>query len=445
VAAGGGVWTELIYQSWAVTDEIDTAIGVTLEGGPTGTDADGTVAVVTLTAGTTEGLTRLIFRPDGTGGYVTALSDLNAQPVWPIKRDSVDIVIDGTPPADFVVTADPLCAKNQTTLNFATTDNLSGVDYYELFVDSSSLGTVASPYTLDLSGYADGAYSVHVTAYDRAGNAKDSPAVSVGVDNAAPVIGAITAEQNGASVLCPAVAVQGTVDIYVEVTDGGCAGLVVPPAVTVDGIGSASYVDVSGDTYHYTVDVLASTANGAHAIRVNAEDTLGNAGADDSAEICVNKNQISGRVELDSFTGAARTVRFVASGGSPASWELSLSFTGGIGSYTLVNVPDGTTALSAKTAWNLREKLTVSLDTQGQATGVDFIGDGVDGWSDATDHYLRGGDLNADNYVNIFDYSVLKINWNTHNAVADISGDGDVQLHDYSILKNSWFKGGDVE
>ena len=63
VAPGGGDWDEMIYQSWAVPGEIDTAIGVK-GSSTTGTQADGTVGVLTLTAKNVEGTTQLVFRPD---------------------------------------------------------------------------------------------------------------------------------------------------------------------------------------------------------------------------------------------------------------------------------------------------------------------------------------------------------------------------------------------
>jgi len=101
VQAGGGVWDELIYNSWdvgaGVAGEIDTAIGVFAQG-HIGTDADGTVARITLTAGENEGETRVVFRPDEGDTKSTFLSDMSGNAVWPYKVDSQTIVIDGTPP-----------------------------------------------------------------------------------------------------------------------------------------------------------------------------------------------------------------------------------------------------------------------------------------------------------------------------------------------------------
>jgi hypothetical protein len=145
-------------------------------------------------------------------------------------------------------------------------------------------------------------------------------------------------------------------------------------------------------------------------------------------------------------------VTFVASGGiTNKTWNLTLTnVSGDTFNYILTDVPAGTAGISAKTMWNLREKLAVTLDIYGQAA-ADFVADGTSGWSDATDHYLRGGDLSAinpllrDNQVQFFDYTVLGNNFFTFNAVADITGDGQVDYDDYFILYLNWFTSGDAE
>lgn len=98
IVPGGGPWEELIYQHFDdVLGDLDAAIGVRLEAGNTGTDADGTVAVLAFTAGE-EGITQLVFREDRLPDFGTMFSDLNACPVFPVKHDSPLIYIDATPP-----------------------------------------------------------------------------------------------------------------------------------------------------------------------------------------------------------------------------------------------------------------------------------------------------------------------------------------------------------
>ena len=435
VQPGGGLWNELIWNQWDTAGDLDVAVGVDLTT-MVGTKADGTVAKFTLTADplAPDGTTEMVFRADVDDIEGTFFADFLAQAVYPgSKIASQTIVIDGTPPADLTLSADPLCTATTTDLTFSATDSPAGIDYYELFVDTVSQGPVTSVHTLDLSGYADGDHDVMIRAYDNAGNSSDSSVVTVTVDKTAPVISNIAADQGGGSVLCgDIIALQGIVDIYVDVVDNGCAALVVPPTVTVAGIAPVTYIGVVGDTYQYEIEVLATTANGSHTITVDAADALGNASSDSSASICVNKNQITGSVELEDFVGSSRAVTFVADAGAK-SWSPTLSFAGSVASFTLTDVPDGTADLSAKANWNLRVKLaTPAVD--GQAT-ADFTGASK----------LRGGDLNGSNSTNILDYAVLKTNWFTTNAVADITGDGKVNLPDFLLLRTNWFQRGDAQ
>ncbi len=87
-------------------------------------------------------------------------------------------------------------------------------------------------------------------------------------------------------------------------------------------------------------------------------------------------------------------------------------------------------------SWSLRERKSAVFDGNGQAT-VDFTGGDK----------LRGGNIDEsqNNSINILDYSTLKVNWATLNAIADINGDGAVQTLDYSIMKTYWFQVGDAE
>jgi hypothetical protein len=453
VPGGGGVWEEMIYQVWdSLAGELDTAIGVELGTSPGGgTDANGTVAIITLTAGTTEGLTKLDFRPDGLGGYATMLSDLNAQPVWPYKRGSQTVCIDGTLPNDFTVTPGTTCTKDNVTLTFSTSDPgvyASGIDYYELFVDSASVGRVTSPYVFNLGTYTDGPHAIVVRAYDRAGNSKDTPAIAVALDTAAPTISSVTATQNGNDVLCPNVAVQGVVDIYVTLAAGGGCAAVQVPTVEVAGITPTTYVDQAGDTYHYQVTVVASTANGAHTLTVTAVDVLGNSVVDSGNEVCVNKSQITGTVEMDTLRDTTyafdRVVVFKATNAAGTvlkAWPtVSVHFVNNpaartaSGTYTLTAVPASTARLSAKTAWSLRRRQALSFDGNDQST-LDF--------TKSAEKDLLGGDLDDSNTAIILDYSILRTYWNSYSATADINGDGQVQLLDYSILKDNWFNVGD--
>jgi hypothetical protein len=277
-------------------------------------------------------------------------------------------------------------------------------------------------------------------------NKQDS--VEVTIDGTGPDVTNLTATQDGNDVLaCANTVIKGTVDVTVDASDS-LAGLEGPPEIQVSGTSgtlTAVYVDDEGPEFGWTIDIDSTTPNGTYTIEITATDLAGNE-TTVSDTFCVNKNEITGQVQLEEFEGATRDVTFVATGGvSSKSWTLSLTFSSSdTTTYSLTEVPDGTTGLSAKTAWTLREKLTVTL-TDGQASGVDFVGDTSSDWDDVTHHYLRGGDLNGTNSINILDYGVLKLNWFNSNAEADINGDGTVQTGDYLILVRNWFTTGDAE
>ena len=457
VEPGGGVWDLVIWDSWrdstGTPGEIDTAIGVDAQGA-VGTDADATICKITLTSKSgVEGVTQMVFQPDVSDVKATFLSDMNANPVWPAKVNSTNIYIDGTAPVVTSFSADPLCTKTTTTLTFAVADadspGKSGVDYVDVYVgDDLVAHDVTSPYVLDMSGYAtETCHAVKLRVYDKAGNYADSNPENVCIDKTAPTISNIRAEQPvGTSVLCGSGnnAVQGVVDIFVDVVDPGCATLVVPPTVEVAGITPVDYVGVVGDTYHYQVTVLPTTGNGSHTITVSAQDSLGNSSSDNSKSVCVDKNQVTGTVSFGTLSSESysvtRDVVFIATdagGGVLKTWTIPVLFTNDTGTqvasgtYKLTLVPAGMVNLSAKNAWTLRKKQACSLDGDGQAS-ANFT--------------LLGGDINNSNTINILDYSLLKIYWLNAKSgweAADVNGNGAVNADDYNIMKLNWFKVGD--
>lgn len=265
-----------------------------------------------------------------------------------------------------------------------------------------------------------------------------SPEITI--DGTPPEISLVSASQSGRDLLNPANrAFQGEVSIVVAANDA-LAGLVGPPVVTVTPNGlppqSAAYVgqDLDGN-YVYTWTVTPATPNGPAAIDALAADRAGNEALAASNIITVNKNRITGHVELQNFVGSSRDVIFTVTGNTTKTYLCTLTgFVGATAEYCLEDVPDGVTAVSAKTAWSLRRRINLSLDGQGQALG-DF--------TDASK--LLGGDLNASNYVNTADYVILMSDWYTTLPRADINGDGRVNSVDYTIIKWNWYKIGDPE
>jgi hypothetical protein len=296
---------------------------------------------------------------------------------------------------------------------------------------------------------------VTVTATDAAGNSA-SIVYHTRIDDQAPVVGTITAVQGLVNVKnCASTNIQGVVTLTVQASDN--CGLVNghPDIALVNGANTDSAVFVNespSNTFNYAWSVTSATANGTWVATVSAADLCNTTTANFS--LCVNKSQVSGLVQLEGFVGTgttplhSRTVTFVATAGTNVlqTWTVPLTNAGGdTFSYTLVGVPPAITGLSAKTAWNLRSKVAVTLDSNNQASGVSF--------TDAK--LLRGGDIDStgmsDNVVNLSDYLVLGNNFfgivdvNPAAAVADIDGNGAVDLDDYLYLFANFYTGGDPQ
>ena len=306
--------------------------------------------------------------------------------------------------------------------------------------------------------YPVGVTIVKWTVTDTSGNTATCNQTVTVTDNQAPVIGAITATEVQPNVVGPVnvivtdctgtKTVQGTVNISVVASDN-CP--ITPTISLLNGANMATATFAGGtgtvgDPFRYTWVVTPTTATGLWTATVTAQDSTPNI-TTTTFKMCVDNSQVTGQVQLEGFVGTGtvppntRTVVFVATDTAPPgagivlqTWTLPLTFTGDTASYTLTGVPASTLGLSAKTAWNLRTKLPVTL-VGGQATGVNFTGAKL----------LRGGDFTGDNQVNFSDYSILGNNWFTTHAVADITGDGQVNLDDYTILSGNWFTNGDPQ
>lgn len=230
-------------------------------------------------------------------------------------------------------------------------------------------------------------------------------------------------------------------------TDAGLAGLDLADAandvtfsatngMTTLNSWTISAVEILGvPTYTVTLAVPPTATNGTYTVTGAVIDRSGNSSGSTTLGTIQIANEVLATVQLQGFVGALRDVVFTATnaGGAPlGTWTSSVSFTSGTGSVNLANVPAGTVAISAKTAWNLRSKVPAAFTPQGVSsvalTGADM---------------LLGGDLTGDNVVNTLDFSRLRVNWFTFNAVADITGDGVVNLPDSTILTGNFYTIGD--
>jgi len=373
------------------------------------------------------------------------------------KRDgTVTIYVDNSAPTPVIIAADPPSWTNEDTVSitFETTD-LSALTY-NIAVGGWFRDGVASPFTLSTQGVtdnfgpetalADGDHVVTVTAVDAAGNTREGT-VTIYLDKTDPTIAITSATQDGGltDLLDGDTAMQGLVTIVVTAKDE-TAGFDVLPTVSVapssgDALTISSAVDNLNGTFTYICEIIDTTANGTATINASATDKAGNSTAADEKTFTINKNQITGSVELEGLypsDSIVRNVVFTATGtgaGLPKTWTLSLHFDAktNTAAYVLTDVPEATTGLSAKTAWNLRRKITGL--TAGGAAVASFTGS----------NRLLGGDINETNSINILDYGILIMNWNTANSVADIDGDGLVYTGDYMLMLGNWFTAGDPE
>jgi hypothetical protein len=189
-------------------------------------------------------------------------------------------------------------------------------------------------------------------------------------------------------------------------------------------------------TYTVTLTVPTGATNGTYQVTGAVRDRSGNWSATANLGSFKIANEVLATVELQGFVGGNRDVVFVATSSAGLvlkTWAAkTVTFTASVGTVPLEDVPAGTAAISAKTAWNLRSKATVP-----------FTPEGVGAVSLTGAKKLRGGDLNGDNVVNLLDYSILRYHWYTVNPVADIDGNGEVTLPDYSILAANFYQLGD--
>ncbi len=226
---------------------------------------------------------------------------------------------------------------------------------------------------------------------------------------------------------------KGTVTVEAEAADDSGVGSVV---FVIDDSQTPITMTLDQNTGKYvgTCTIDEDWTNGQHSIKVIAKDIYNNQ-SDETKSFPVNKNEIEGMVGWESAEDKActRAVTFVING--TITKTLSLNFTNGKAYYDFVDVPE-ITSISAKTAWHLRSRRTVTM-TKGQAE-VDFLGSKV----------LRGGDLATpgypmgDNVVNALDYAVLRSNWG-YGAAGDITGDGYTDNSDYLVMIKYLYVKGD--
>ena len=130
-----------------------------------------------------------------------------------------------------------------------------------------------------VTGAADGAQTITITATDASGNSSEAM-VSVMIDNTGPALTMASAD--------PAMATNGTMITISVSTESGATVTADASAIGGD---AATALAESADTagsYSASVAVADDTMDGEHMISISASDALGNAGDDASASVTVD-------------------------------------------------------------------------------------------------------------------------------------------------------------
>ena len=149
------------------------------------------------------------------------------------------------------------------------------------------------------------------------------------------------------------------------------------------------------------------------------------------AQVDININ-IDGNALLQGRTDHSALLTFeLRNPGETTPVEQYEQITDSNGSYILSKVPIGTYDVTAK-EWHylkgIARDIIVPPDAEGIVFGSNLPIEGI------PQDELRGGDCNNDNVVDIADFSILAVAWQSDNWEADINSDGVVDMADLSIL-----------
>jgi len=186
--------------------------------------------------------------------------------------------------------------------------------------------------------------------------------------------------------------------------------------------------------YAYEYEVTAATQNGVYDVIFSVADRSGNQTSVSLGQILINKFQVEAAVQLQGLVPGpiTREVTFVFTDSAETVLDTrlkSVQFTGGVGTVLFTDVDNATFRVSAKTDWNLRRRLDIGFDSEGQAL-AEFTGA----------HQLLGGDLNGSNDVRTTDFGILRFYFNQTGGAAlqaDITGSGNVGTADFGILRDN--------
>ncbi|UCH88901.1 MAG: Ig-like domain-containing protein [Thermoplasmata archaeon] len=120
---------------------------------------------------------------DGTWYWKVRTKDIDGD--WGPYSNHRRLTIDTVPPNPFTPSLDePGWTSNPTpTISFNTTDDTSGIDHFEMKIDTGAFKEATSPFTMPAQ--EDGIHNVTVRAYDKAGLYTDS-IIAVKIDTVVP-------------------------------------------------------------------------------------------------------------------------------------------------------------------------------------------------------------------------------------------------------------------
>ncbi len=177
--------------------------------------------------------------------------------------------IDTTEPESFQPTVDPdgWTTEDRPTITFSTTDETSGIDHYEIKIDSGDFTKQSSPYNLPTQD--DGIHEITIRAYDLAGNYRDED-IEVSIDTTPPKEFVPTMEPSGwSSNNQPKISfyttdkTSGIDDYKVKIDEGNFVSQYSPYTMPpqTDGIHTVtvSAFDLAGNYREVTLDVYIDT------------------------------------------------------------------------------------------------------------------------------------------------------------------------------------------
>src|SRR5207302_1718751 len=249
--APGYLSTSTVLVSWVASDNNGLArIKVYLDGG----------APITLGANATS--TTLTGVSDGSHNIRVQAIDLAGS----TASDSVDVTVDTTAPTASLTAPTPghVFGTDSVQLTWTASDATSGIDHFEVRLDSGTPVTVAAgTTTYTFTGVSDGNHTFTLKAFDRAGNTV-LVSVAVSVDATAPTV----------SIVGPASgAVIPSSTSTVTWTAGDATSGIDHIEIRLDG-GSAQTLSSGA-----TSDTLNGLSDGTHTVNVTVVDKAGHSSA----------------------------------------------------------------------------------------------------------------------------------------------------------------------